>query len=56
MATYIDIGAFQKDGMDIGAFQRESGVTPPTGMMTTNTGYWGALVTLFGLLLLGGFY
>ncbi len=58
MATW-SIGAVQINGAtDIGAVQSavEEAPSSTTGMMTTNTGYWGALVTLFGLLLLGGFY
>ncbi len=50
-----DIGAVQSGSgwrrPDIGAVQKVPTVVTG-GIMTTNTGYWGALVTLLGLLLL----
>ena len=54
MASW-DIGAVQLEGgaTDIGAVQASAAVAAG-GIMTTNTGYWGALVTLLGLLLLVG--
>ena len=53
MAT-LDIGAVQSDsGLDIGAVQAPV-IAVTTGIMTTNTGYWGALIILLGLLLLIG--
>lgn len=55
MATW-DIGAVQLEGSatDIGAVQAAAAAPAVGGIMTTNTGYWGALVTLLGLLLLVG--
>ena len=50
-----DIGGVQSGSgwrrPDIGAVQSVPAVAVG-GIMTTNTGYWGALVTLLGLLLL----
>lgn len=48
-----DIGAVQLEGgaTDIGAVQAPA-VVVVGGIMTTNTGYWGALIILLGLLLL----
>lgn len=52
MASW-SIGAVQADGgTSIGAVQSDIVVVSAAGIMTTNTGYWGALVTLLGLLLL----
>ena len=54
MATW-SIGAVQISGAtDIGAVQTAAAAPVVGGIMTTNTGYWGALVTLLGLLLLVG--
>ena len=48
------IGASQIGTWSIGAAQAPT-VTPTVGgIMTTNTGYWGALVILLGLLVLVG--
>ncbi len=51
-----DIGGVQSGSgwrrVDMGAVQSIPVVTG--GIMTTNTGYWGALVTLLGLLFLVG--
>lgn len=55
----LDIGAIQSGGsnnkaLDIGAVQAVPVVPSVGGIMTTNTGYWGALIILLGLLLLTG--
>lgn len=49
----LGIGASQPDDWAIGASQ-PTAVPAIGGIMTTNTGYWGALVILLGLLLLIG--
>jgi hypothetical protein len=45
------IGASQPGEWAIGASQPDVAAAA-TGMMTTNTGYWGSLVLLVGLLVL----
>ncbi len=45
------IGASQPDDWAIGASMPTAAVVTG-GIMTTNTGYWGALVILLGLLFL----
>ena len=53
----LDIGSAQSGGagnnaLDIGSAQAEPVAPTVGGIMTTNTGYWGALIILLGLLLL----
>ena len=47
------IGASQPGEWAIGASQPDVAAAPAAGgIMTCNTGYWGALIILFGLMLL----
>lgn len=46
------IGASQPSGWAIGASQPDVAAAAAGGIMTCNTGYWGALTILFGLMFL----
>ena len=48
------IGASQPGTWAIGASQPDVAAVAGGGIMTCNTGFWGALVILFGLVLLCG--
>lgn len=50
----LAIGASQPGKWAIGASMPTAAVPTVGGIMTTNTGYWGALIILLGLLLLAG--